>query len=57
VRKHRLRFEATKLAFQDPSAIRDYGDREYDEDRWELIARVSQGILERAKLTGSTWNR
>jgi uncharacterized DUF497 family protein len=45
VRKHRLRFEDAKLAFRDPSAIRDYDDTGYDEDRWELIARVRQIIV------------
>lgn len=43
--KHRMRFEDATPAFQDPFSIRDYDDRDYDEDRWVLIARVRQIVV------------
>jgi uncharacterized DUF497 family protein len=43
-RKHRMSFDDATEAFQDPFPIRDYDDRDYDEDRWVLIARM-RGIV------------
>jgi uncharacterized DUF497 family protein len=43
--KHDVRFEAAKLAFDDPHALTQRDESTSDEERWITLGSVSRGVV------------